>query len=101
MRLRFKSNVARLFVLAVLLSAVACSELPELTKLMDQTSNDFTPPSYVVGDLASAAAAQVATTTTAPKLRGISSPESSDVPRQARLFRCSRDLLQFYSILRT
>ena len=101
MRLRFKSDVSKFFVVAVLLSALACSELPELAKLMDQTSNDFTPPSYVVGEIAGAVAAKVTTTTTAPELRGMPSQNSSVAPRQTGLFRCSRDLLAFCSILRT
>ena len=101
MRFRFKSNVAKFFVMAVLLSALACSELPELAKLIDQTSNDFTPPSYMMEEIASAVAAQVTTTTTVPKLRATPSQSSSDFPRQARLFRGSRELLQLYSILRT
>ena len=101
MRFRFKSNVARFFVVALLLSAVACSELPELAKLMDRTSNDFTPPSYVVGEIDSAVAAQVTTTTAAPEMRARPAQNSPDVPRQTRLFRCSRELLLFYSILRT
>ena len=101
MKFHFESNVAKLFVMAVLLSSVACSELPELARLMDNTSNDFMPPSYIVGEIVDTVAAQVTATAAAPASPTTPYQSSSDVAHQTSLFRSSRDLLQLYSILRT
>jgi len=101
MKFHFESNVARLFVMAVLLSSVACSELPELARLMDNTSNDFTPPSYIVGEIVDAIAAQITATRVPPASPTTPYQNSSDVAQQTNLFRGSRHLLQLYSILRT
>ena len=98
-RFRFKSNIAKLFVLAVLLSAVASSELPELARLMDNTANDFTTPSYLTGEIGTAVVAQV--TPTVPVSRITPGQKPSDVPQQPGVFRSSRNLLPLYSILRT
>jgi len=98
MKFHFESNVV--FVMAVLLSSVACSELPELARLMDNTSNDFMPSSYIVGEIVDIVAAQV-TATAAPASPATLYQSSSDVAHQASLFRSSRGLLQLYSILRT
>jgi hypothetical protein len=99
MTFRFKSNIAKLFVLAVLLSAVASSELPELARLMDNTSNDFTSPSYLMGEIGSAVTAQV--TATGPVSSITPGQKLWDVPQQPGVFRSSRNLLLLYSILRT
>jgi len=101
MKLQFKSNIARLFVVAVLLSSVACSELPELARLMDNTANDFTPPSYVMDDLERAVSGQVTTTAIAPASRPSPRQNLSDIPQHTNPRHGSRDLLQLYSILRT
>ena|ERR1700674_1293131 len=99
MTFRFKSNIAKLFVLAVLLSAVASSELPELARLMDNTSNDFTAPSYLMGEIGSPVAAQV--TAKGPVSRITPGQNPSDVRQQPGVFHSSRNLLLLYSILRT
>jgi hypothetical protein len=99
--LHFPSQVAKFLVMAVLFSAIACSEFPELANLMDNTSNDFTPPSYVVGEIASTVAAQVTVTAATPASRITPFRKSSDASQQTSLFRSSRDLLLLYSILRT
>lgn len=99
MSFRFKSNVARFFVLAVLLSAVACSELPELARLIDNASNDFTAPSYLMGEIASTVTAQVMTTVAGSPVE--MSLNSSDTTQTSEGFLGSGDLLLLYSVLRT
>jgi len=101
MTFHFKSNVAKVFVMAVLLSLMACSELPELAGLADNTSNDFTAPSYIVGEIASAVVAHLTATAAPPASPTTPYQNSSGVAQQTSLFRSSRDLLQLYSILRT
>jgi hypothetical protein len=101
MTVQYKSDVAKVFVFAVLLSSLMCSELPELVKLTDKTSNDFTTPSYVMRKVASAVAAQVTAAVTTPASRITSSRNSSVVlPQQASFIRNSRDLLLSCSLLR-
>jgi hypothetical protein len=95
----FRFNIARFFVLAVLLSAVACSELPELARLTDNTSNDFTAPSYLMGEIAGAVSAQVVATVAGSPIE--MSLKSSDVPQRTHVSRGSADLLLLYSMLRT
>lgn len=99
MSLRFRSKAAKFFVFVVLLSAVACSELPELAKLMDNPSNDFTAPAYLMGEIETRVTDQVSTTTSVSHLESRSFP--SDRPQRAQGFRSSGDLLLLYSILRT
>ena len=99
MTFRFKSNIARFFVLAVLLSAIACSELPELARLTDNASNDFTAPSYLMGEIASTVTAQVMVTVAGWPIE--MSLNSSDIPQTSKGFHGSGDLLLLYSILRT
>jgi hypothetical protein len=101
MRLGFKGGIAKLFVLAILLSSLACSELPELCRLSDNTSNDFTPLSYVAGEIASAVSAQLWPASPARALRVTPQQNSTDVPQQVKPFLGSRDLLHLYSISRT
>ena len=96
---RFNSNVAKFFVLAVLLSAVASSELPELARLMDIASNDFTAPSCLAGEIGSAVAAQV--TAAGPVSRITLGQKPSDAPQQPGIFHRPRNLLLLYSIFRT
>jgi hypothetical protein len=99
MRFGFKGNLATLFFLAILLSSVACSELPELTQLLDNPSNDFTPPSCLTEEASTVVAAQV--TATARVSRVAQPQKSSDTVQQRSLIRSSRDLLLLCSILRT
>jgi hypothetical protein len=101
MRLPFKGSVARLFVLAILLSSLACGELPELGRLIDNTSNDFTPPSYVVGEIERAAVAQLLPVPPALALSVAPRQNPSDFPQHIKTFLGSRDLLHLYSVIRT
>jgi hypothetical protein len=101
MRLRFNGSVAKLFVVAILLSSLACSELPELERLIDNASNDFTPASYVAGEITSAVAAHVKATSPARALRAARQQNSSDISQHIAAFLISRDLLHLYSISRT
>jgi len=101
MNLQFKSNIARLFVVAVLLSSLACSELPELARLMDNTANDFTPPSCVMDEIENAVGAKATATATALASHPSPHQNFSHIPRHTNPCHGSRDLLQLYSILRT
>jgi hypothetical protein len=101
MTVKFKSNVAKVFVLAALLSALVFSEFPELVKLTDDTSNDSTTPSYVVQEVTSAIAAQATATVMTPAPRITSSRKSSAALQQTSFIRNSRDLLLLCSLLRT
>src|ERR1700746_1556986 len=101
MRLRFNGSVAKLFVVAILLSSLACSELPELERLIDNTSNDFTAPSYVVGEITSAVARQVTPASPERALRGVTQQNSPDASQHITAFLISRDLLHLFSISRT
>jgi hypothetical protein len=96
---RFKTNIARFFALAVLLSAIACSELPELARLIDKASNDFTAPSYLMEEDASTVTAQATATVAGSPIEV--SLKFSDVRPTSHDFHGSGDLLQLYSILRT
>jgi hypothetical protein len=100
MRFHFNGSLAKLFVLTILLSAVACSELPELEKLVDNSSNDFTPASYAVGEITKAVAAQLRPTVSAaaPRLASSQNPSSALFIGP---FLSSRNLLELYSVLRT
>jgi hypothetical protein len=101
MRLRFKGSIVRLFVVVILLSSLACSELPELERLIDNTSNDFTPPSYVVGEITSAVSSQLTPESPMRALHVAPQQNSSDVPQHIGAFLSSRDLLHLFSIIRT
>ena len=95
-----RSKFARLFVMVVLLSSVACSEFPELARLADNTSNDFiTTQSCLAGEVAIAEATQV--TATGPASRITACEELSNIPERISLFGISRDLLLLYSVFRT
>lgn len=93
-----RSEFARLFVVVVLLSSLACSEFPELSRLADNTSNDFTTQSCLEGEVAVAAATQVMART--PASCTMPRGESSDMPRRTGLFGVSRDLLALYAVFR-
>ena len=97
----FQGNVSRVFVLIVLLCALVCSEVPELAKLMDDTSNDFITPICLSEEISIAVAAQVTATVIAPVSRVVPYPQSSGVQRQTRFTSSSRDMLLLCSTLRT
>jgi hypothetical protein len=100
MTVQFKSNFAKVFIFATLLSALMCSEFPELTKLTDDTSNDFTTPSYVMREVTSAVAVQVTATVMTPAPRITPSRKFSAALPETRFIRNSRDLLLLCSLLR-
>ena len=87
--------------MAILLSSLACSELPELERLIDNTSNDFTPPSYVVGEITSTASDHLTPTSRVRVLQAAAQQNSPDVSQHIKPFLGSRDLLHLYSIIRT
>lgn len=89
----------RFLAIAVLLLSVACSELPELATLSDNTSNDFTTQSYVTREVA--VAVVTLAPTEAPVLPVHRSEEFADAPQRANFFCISRDLLLLYSTFRT
>jgi len=97
--LRFKNKAAKFLAFVVLLSAVACSELPELAKLMDNPSNDFTAPAYLMGEIETRVSEQAIVSMSTSRVESRSFP--SDRPQRAQGFRSSSDLLVLYSILRT
>jgi hypothetical protein len=96
---RRRSKFARLFVLVLVLSSVACSEFPELVSLADNTSNDFTTQSCIAGEVGIAATTQI--TATVPASRITACEQFLDIPQRISLFGISRDLLLLYSVLRT
>ena len=100
MSLRFKTDIARFFALAVLLSAIACSELPELARLVDNASNDFTAPSCLMWETVSSTVTSQVTVAVAGSPTEVR-PQSSDVLQASHDFRSSGDLFLLYSILRT
>jgi hypothetical protein len=99
MSLGFKTNIARFFAVAVLLSAIACSELPELARLIDNASNDFTTPSCLIGEITTTVVAGLTVTFAGSPIDV--SLNSSDVLQTSHDFRGSGDLFLLYSILRT
>jgi hypothetical protein len=100
MTFRINRNVIKVFVLVVLLSALVCSEVPELAKLMDDTSNDFTTPICLIQELRATIAAQVTATVISPALGVLASQLSS--AHQPSIFPgSSRDVLLLCSTLRT
>ena len=100
MTVQFKSSVAKVFIFAILVSALMCSEFPELTKLTDDTSNDFTTPSYIMREVTSAVAAQVTATVMTPAPRIASSTKFSAALPERSFIRNSRELHLLCSLLR-
>jgi hypothetical protein len=96
---RFWAKFGRLLAIVLLLLSVACSELPELATLSDNTSNDFTTQSYVAREVALAAVTLVPAEV--PVLRRLPRTAFVDVPQRASSFCISRDLLLLYSTFRT
>lgn len=97
MVLLFGRNVVKLLVLAVLLSAIACNELPELIQLVDNPTNDFTAPSSFRA-VAVAAPLRAMPTGRASFVPSYRKP--SGVPPET-VSRAPRDLLLLQSLLRT
>jgi hypothetical protein len=94
----FVSRVVRLVALVMLVFALACSELPELTTLMDNSSNDFTVVASSSPDVAAVAAQVTATVCVSPPtLR----PTFVAAPQHVSCVRGSCDILALYSLLRT
>jgi hypothetical protein len=95
----FVSSVVKVVGLVMLVSALACSELPELTTLIDNPSNDFTISSSSSSVGVTAVAAQV--TATVCVSRAAVRPTFAEAPQHESPFRGSRDILALYSLLRT
>jgi hypothetical protein len=91
-------RVAQTLVMAIVLSVVVCSELPELIRLVDNTTNDFTTPASLIEEPESVRASQPAVRITVLQCR----PRYPlrDVFRRRAPLNLSRDLLSFYSIIR-
>jgi hypothetical protein len=94
----FVSRVVKVVGLVMLVSALACSELPELTTLVDNSSNDFAVLSSSSLSV-TAVAAQV--TATVCVSRAAVRPAFVEAPQHEFPFRGSRDMLALYSLLRT
>ena len=92
------SRVVKLVGLVLLVSTLACSELPELTILMDNPSNDFT-----VLPSSSAAVTVVAAQVTINVCvsQAAVHPAFVEASQHESAFRGSRDILALYSLLRT
>ena len=101
MKFHFNSHLSKVFVLAVLLSALVCSEVPELAKLVDNTSNDFTTPICFMEEITTSVAAQVTATVTRPLVRAMQSHGPLGAPHQTIFSSSSRDILLLCSTLRT
>jgi len=97
----FRSRVFKAFIMLVLVCSIAFAEFPELARLSDDASNDFTTPTCVVQEVTTAVAPKVTATVAALALRVASHQEPSKASRRAPVTRCSRDVLVLYSILRT
>jgi hypothetical protein len=95
---RVVSKFAVPFVMVVLLCSLVCCEFPELARLADDPSNDFTTQSCLASEVAIDAAIQVMPTAPAA---GYGGPEIFVHSERLILFGISRDLLPFYSVLRT
>jgi hypothetical protein len=94
----FKRRLIKFFVLMVLVSSLASAEFPELSKLMDDTSNDFTVLSITAVEVQMEASVQ-----TMPRccVSGVKQYYQSPDRPQPGAFRSSRDVLVLDSILRT
>jgi hypothetical protein len=97
----FRSYFVKFFIMLVLVCSIAFAEFPELARLSDNASNDFTTPTSVVEEVTTAVAPKVTATVAAPALRVTSYPELSKASRRTPVSRSSRDVLVLYSILRT
>lgn len=97
----FVSNVIKLVVLVMLVSTIACNELPELTRLMDNPSNDFTVVSTASADVRVAAVAAQVTATLCMSRAALPLEFLQDAQRESAAFGSARDLLALLSFLRT
>lgn len=91
-------RLAQTLVMAIVLSVVVCSELPELIRLVDNTTNDFTTPASLIEQAESVRASQPAVRITVSHCR----PRYAvpDVFQRWAPLNLSRDLLSLYSIIR-
>jgi len=88
-----KTNLVKIFILIALVSSVACAELRELTRLADDTSNDFTVLSSTSVEVRSALSirsAPVSAALLAGAPRATLDRQFSDPPRPISPFRSSR-----------
>jgi hypothetical protein len=96
---RCRTRIAEIFVLMLLVSSVACGELPELVSLTDNTSNDI-----VILSVPSAGVIPAAVTLVTPgSCAAIVSNDQklSGVQQKILPSRSSRDVLALQSLLRT
>jgi hypothetical protein len=94
----FKRRLTKFFVLMALVSSLASAEFPELSKLMDDTSNDFAVLSITPVEVQIEATVQTTSRSRVSRLKPCR--PSPDGP-QPGVFRNSRDVLVLDSILRT
>jgi hypothetical protein len=100
MSLQWRTRISKLFAFVIIVSALACSELPELMKLMDNPSNDFiTAPAGSMGKIADSVTDQVTVTNSVSPVE--ERQASSALLQQTEAFRDSGDLLALYSLRRT
>ena len=94
----FKSRLIKLFLLLVIVSSVASAEFPELSKLTDDTSNDFAVLSITPVEI------RIEASVPAARRHGVASyiprEQASDGP-QLVVFRGSGDTLALLTTLRT
>ena|SRR5690242_16074373 len=95
------SKLIKLVVLVMLVSTIACNELPELTRLMDNPSNDFTFVSTASADVRVAAVAAQVTATLCMSRAALPPEFLQDAQRESAAFGSARDLLALLSLLRT
>lgn len=98
---RPKGNSWRLIALTIILVAVACAELPELARLVDNPDNNFTIPSYVMYADAEieAVSGQVAGAAVGSHAQSCVKPLG--VSRVPAMVRGAGEILLLYSIRRT
>lgn len=91
-------RVTKVLAMAIVLSVLVCSELPELIRLADNTTNDFTTPSSLIEEADSLRESQPAV-----RIRVLHCPRRYPVPdvlQRAAHLNLSRDFLSLYSIIR-
>ena len=94
----FKRRLIKFFVLMVLVSSLASAEFPELSKLMDDTSNDFAVLSITPVEVQMEATVQ---TMSRGCMSGLKLCHQSPDRPQLGVFRSSPDILDLHTILRT
>lgn len=95
----FRTRLIKFFILMLLVSSIACGELLELSKLTDDTSNDFAvlslPSAEILLEVTVQAKSAHCVTVAMP------CPQFSEGPQGIDAFRSSRGVLVLHSILRT